>query len=340
VHKLGDLAQHIGAELVGDADCIIERVATLSSARSGDITFLTNSRYKNLLSSTKASAVIVSEQYRTVLKTNGIIVEDPHVAYAKIATLLYASDIKQQGIHPTSTVGSDCDIAESSWIGPNSVVGSGVSIGHNAYIGPSTVIENDVTIGDDCYLVANVTICHGVRIGDRTTIHPGVVVGSDGFGLANDNGHWVKVPQVGTVRIGNDVEIGSNTTIDRGTIEDTVIADGAKIDNLVQVAHNVQIGAHTAIAGCTGIAGSAKIGEYCQLGGGVGVVGHLEITDHVQITGMSKVTNSITEPGVYSSGTPIQPYQKWKRNIVRVKQLDEIARRLKKLEQQFNQPKK
>ena len=340
MHKLGDLAQYIDAELVGDAECKIERVATLGNAQLGDITFLTNARFKNLLSSTKASAVIVSEQYRSLLKTNGIVVDDPHVAYAKIATLLYASENKQQGIHPTSTVGSDCDIAESAWIGPNCVVGSDVSIGQNAYLGPSTVVEDGATIGDDCYFVANVTICHGVKIGDRTTIHPGVVIGSDGFGLANEHGRWLKVPQVGTVRIGNDVEIGSNTTIDRGTIEDTVIDDGVKIDNLVQVAHNVQIGAHTAIAGCTGIAGSAKIGEYCQLGGGVGVVGHLEITDHVQVTGMSKVTNSITESGVYSSGTPIQPYQKWKRNTVRVKQLDEIARRVKKLEQQINQQKK
>ena len=340
MHKLGDLAQYIGAELVGDANCTIERVATLSNAQSGDITFLTNSRFKNLLSSTNASAVIVSEKYRSFLNTNGIIVNDPHVAYARIATLLYASDMERQGVHPTSTVESDCDIADSAWVGPNCFVGAGVSIGENTYIGPGTVIERDSTIGADCYLVANVTICHGVEIGERTTIHPGVVIGSDGFGLANDNGHWVKVPQVGTVRVGSDVEIGSNTTIDRGTIEDTVIENGAKIDNLVQVAHNVQIGAHTAIAGCTGIAGSAKIGDYCQLGGGVGVVGHLEIADHVQVTGMSKVTSSITESGVYSSGTPIQPYQKWKRNTVRVKQLDEIARRLKKLEQQINQPKK
>lgn len=340
MHKLGDLAQHIGADLVGDAKCTIERVATLSSAQSGDITFLANSRFKSLLSTTKASAVIISEQHRSLLKTNGIIADDPHVAYAKIATLLYASAESPQGIHPTSSVGSGCDISDSAWIGPNCVVGDGVSIGNNVYIGPGTVIEHGAVIGDDCYFVANVTICHDVNIGNRTTIHPGVIVGSDGFGLANDKGRWVKVPQVGTVRIGDDVEIGSNTTIDRGTIEDTIIEDGVKIDNLVQVAHNVHIGAHTAIAGCTGIAGSAKIGEYCQLGGGVGVVGHLEITDNVQITGMSKVTSSITEPGVYSSGTPIQPYQKWTRNTVRVKQLDDIARRLKKLEQQINQPKK
>ncbi|MCI0507764.1 MAG: UDP-3-O-(3-hydroxymyristoyl)glucosamine N-acyltransferase [Gammaproteobacteria bacterium] len=340
MHKLGDIAQYIGAELIGDANCAIERVATLANARSGDITFITNARYKNLLPVTKASAVIIPDQYRSLLKTNGIVVKDPYVAYARIAALLYASVSSRQGIHPSSSVGPGCRIAATAWIGPNCVVDSGVMIGENTYIGPGTVIEKDAVIGNDCFIVANATICHGVIIGDRAILHPGVVIGSDGFGLANDDGKWVKIPQIGTVRVGHDVEIGANTTIDRGAIEDTVIGDGAKVDNLVQIAHNVQIGAHTAIAGCTGIAGSAKIGSHCQLGGGVGVVGHLEIADHVQITGMSKVSSSITEPGVYSSGTPLQPYQKWQRNMVRVKQLDEMSRRLKALEEKLNQQKK
>ncbi|WP_455223105.1 UDP-3-O-(3-hydroxymyristoyl)glucosamine N-acyltransferase [Kaarinaea lacus] len=340
MYKLGDLAQRIGAELIGDANCTIERVATLGNAKAGDITFITNSRYRNFLSTTNASAVIISEQYRSLLKTNGIVTKDPYVAYAKIATLLYATPFRQRGIHPSSIIGSECDIANTAWIGPNCVVDNGVSIGENTYIGPGTVIEKGVTIGDNCTIVANVTICHDVIVGNQVILHPGVVIGSDGFGLANDNDTWVKIPQVGTVRIGNDVEIGANSTVDRGTIEDTVIDSGTKIDNLVQVAHNVQIGAHTAIAGCTGIAGSARIGNHCQLGGGVGVVGHLDIADHVQITGMSKVSSSITEPGVYSSGTPIQPFQKWQRNTVRVKQLDDMARRLKALEQKINQQKK
>jgi len=339
VYKLGELAQHIGAELIGDANCAINKVATLSNAETGDITFINNPRYKNLLPATKASAVIISDQYRSLLKTNGIVTKDPYVAYAKIATLLHATPMTQSGVHPSSVIGSDCNIAGSAWIGPNCVIDDGVSIGENTYVGPGTVIEQGVTIGDNGYIVANVTICHGVIIGNQVILHPGVVLGSDGFGLANDNNTWVKIPQVGTVRIGDDVEIGANTTVDRGTIEDTVINNGTKIDNLVQVAHNVQIGEHTAIAGCTGIAGSARIGSYCQLGGGVGVVGHLDITDHVQITGMSKVSSSITEPGVYSSGTPIQPFQKWQRNTVRVKQLDDMARRLKALEQKINQQK-
>lgn len=340
MYKLGDLAQRLGAELIGDANCTIERVATLSKARAGDITFITNPRYKNLLPTTNASAVIISEQYRELLKTSGILVKDPYVAYAKIATLLYSTVSGKHGIHPSSSIGSACNIAKTAWIAPNCVIEDGVSIGENCHIGPGTVIEKNAVVGNDCHMVANVTICHGVLIGDRVILHPGVVVGSDGFGLANDNGTWVKIPQVGTVRIGDDVEIGSNSTVDRGTIEDTVIENGTKIDNLVQIAHNVHIGAHTAIAGCTGIAGSAKIGKHCQLGGGVGVVGHLEIADHVQITGMSKVSSSITEAGVYSSGTPIQPFQKWQRNTVRVKQLDDMARRLKALEQQINQLKK
>jgi len=192
-------------------------------------------------------------------------------------------------------------------------------------------------IGEGGRLVANVTLCHGSQIGKRVLIHPGVVVGADGFGFANDQGRWVKIPQLGRVVIGDDVDIGANTTIDRGAIEDTVIEDGVKLDNLVQVAHNVHIGAHSAIAGCAGIAGSAHIGKHCALGGGVGVVGHLQIADNVVVTGMSMVSHTITEAGVYSSGTPLQENAKWHRNYVRLKQLDDMARRLKRLEKQLDE---
>lgn len=205
-------------------------------------------------------------------------------------------------------------------------------LGPGVQIGPGCVIGEGVTIGEDSRLVANVTVCSGTRIGRRALIHPGAVIGSDGFRLANDHGVWVKIPQIGGVRIGDDVEIGANTTIDRGALEDTVIEDGVKLDNLIQIGHNVQIGAHSAIAGCAGISGSAKIGRRCMIAGAVGIAGHLEIADDVYVTAMSRVSKSLTEPGVYSSGTPIQPNHLWHRNSVRFKQLDDMAQRLKALE--------
>lgn len=340
MYTLGELASHVKAEPVGDANCVIERVATLSNAGAGDIAFLSNTRYKQFLQTTNASAVIISQQYRALLNTNGLVVDDPYVAYAKIAALLYPAHTETPGIHSTCCVDPAASIAASAEIGPNCVIGAGVRIGQRSYVGPGSVIEENVSIGDDCHIRGNVTICCGVSIGDRAVIHPGVVIGSDGFGLANDGGNWLKIPQIGSVRIGHDVEIGSNTTIDRGAIEDTVIGDGVKLDNQIQVAHNVIIGAHTAIAGCAAIAGSTRIGKYCQIGGKAGIVGHLDITDNVHITAMSLVTHSITKAGVYSSGTPLQANQQWQRNAVRMKQLDELARRVKSLEKQLNQQKK
>ena len=340
MYTLGELALHIKAEPVGDANCVIERVATLSNAGQGDITFLSNTRYKNFLQTTNASAVIISQQHRPLLNTNGLVADDPYVAYAKVAALLYPARKGPHGIHTTSCVDSGANIANTAGIGPNCFIGPDVTIGERTYVGPGSVIEDGATIGNDCQFAGNVTICHGVSIGDRAILHPGVVIGSDGFGLANDDGRWIKIPQIGSVRIGNDVEIGSNTTIDRGAIDDTIISDGVKLDNQIQVAHNVNIGAHTAIAGCAAIAGSTKIGKYCQIGGKAGIVGHLEIADHVHVTAMSLVTHSIHKAGVYSSGTPLQTNQQWQRNAVRMKQLDELARRVKSLEQQLNQQKK
>ncbi|MGD8570537.1 MAG: UDP-3-O-(3-hydroxymyristoyl)glucosamine N-acyltransferase [Gammaproteobacteria bacterium] len=340
MYTLGELARHIKAEPIGDTDCIIERVATLGNAGKGDITFFSNTRYKSLLRSTNASAVIISKGDRSLLTTNGLLVDDPYVAYARIATLLYPEQPLPTEIHATSAIDPGATIAGSAGVGAHCVIGQGVTIGERSYIGAGTVIENGVTIGDDCRIAGNVTICHGVSIGDRVIVHPGVVIGSDGFGLANDQGRWVKIPQIGSVRIGNDVEVGSNSTIDRGAIDDTIIEDGVKMDNQIQIAHNVHIGAHTAIAGCAAIAGSTRIGKYCQIGGKAGIVGHLEIADHVHITAMSLVTRSLKKPGVYSSGTPLQDNQQWQRNAVRIKQLDELVRRVKVLEQQFNQQKK
>lgn len=340
MYTLGELAKHVQAELVGDANCKIDKVATLSNAGENDISFLANSRYKNLLGTTKASAVIVSVQDRDSLNGNGLVAQDPYVTYAKVAALLYPDRTRQSGVHPSSVVAKTSNIAQTATIGANCTISDGVSIGDHSYIGPGTVLDENVVIGAHCRLVASVTLCQGVKIGDRVVIQPGAVIGGDGFGLANENGVWLKIPQVGSVVIGNDVEIGSNTTIDRGAIDDTIIEDGVKLDNLIQIGHNVRIGAHTAVAASAAIAGSAKIGKYCQIAGMAGIVGHIEIADHVHITGMSVVSHSIREPGVYSSGSPLQSNSDWQKNAVRIKQLDQLFRRIKILEKQLNLDKK
>lgn len=340
MYTIGELAQLVDAELVGDANCKIQKVATLANAREGDLSFLSNARYKNLMATTKASAVIVANEDRDLLNGNGLVARDPYLAYAKVATVLYPADHPETGTHKSSVVDPTSKIDKSASIGPNCVIGKNVIIAAGCFIGPGCVIEDNVEVAQDSRLIANVTLCHRVIIGERAIIHPGVVIGSDGFGLANDAGKWVKIPQVGTVRIGNDVEIGANTTIDRGAIDDTVLEDGVKLDNLIQIAHNVKIGAHTAMAACAAVAGSVTIGANCQIGGKVGIVGHLDIADNVHVTAMSLVTNSIKDAGVYSSGTPLQTNKDWQRNAVRNKQLDQLFRRVSELEKQINQQKK
>ena len=258
--------------------------------------------------------------------------KNPYLTYARAAALLYPRPRPPAGIHPSAVVHSKAEVNPSAVIGPNAVLDEGVRIAAGVVVGPGCVIGARSTIGEDSELVANVTLGTDTVVGKRNIFHPGAVIGADGFGMANDQGHWVKIPQIGRVVTGDDVEIGANTTVDRGALQDTVLADGVKIDNLVQVAHNVHIGEHSAIAGCVGIAGSAHIGAYCTLAGGVGVVGHLTIGDHIHVTGMSMVSKSLSEPGVYSAGVPLQSNRDWHRNFVRFKQLDDMAKRLKKLE--------
>jgi UDP-3-O-[3-hydroxymyristoyl] glucosamine N-acyltransferase len=334
-YTLGELAQYVNGTIQGDADCLIEKVAPLETAVSGQIAFLSNPRLRQHLAETQASAVILSEEMLNDCPVAAIVVDNPHLAYARIAQLLNPVQQPDPGVHATAVVDSTASISSSAAIGAHCVIGAGSHIGANVVIGAGCIIGERVTIGLDSRLVANITLCDGVVLGERGIIQPGVVIGADGFGLANDNGQWVKVPQLGTVIIGNDVEIGASTTIDRGALTDTVIEDGVKLDNQIQVAHNVVIGANTAIAGCVGIAGSARIGQRCTIGGSAGILGHLEIADDVHVTAKSLVTKSITRPGVYSSGTPLQENRDWHRSVVRFRQLDDMARRLKALEKQI-----
>ncbi|CDH46052.1 UDP-3-O-(3-hydroxymyristoyl)glucosamine N-acyltransferase [Candidatus Contendibacter odensensis] len=335
---LGEIAVVAGAYLRGcDAATVIVGVAPLHRAEPGYLSFLTHRRYRACLETTRATAVILSPEDAASCSTPAVVAANPHVAYARAAALFAPVAESRRGVHCTAWVSPDSHIAADTWIGPHCVVEAGAVIEAGVVIGPGCVIGEYAIIGANSRLVAQVTICHRVRLGQRVLIHPGAVIGSDGFGLALDSkGRWLKVPQLGSVLIGDEVEIGANTTIDRGALEDTVIEDGVKLDNQIQIAHNVHIGAHSALAGCVGIAGSARIGRHCMLGGGVGIAGHLEIVDHVQITGMSLVTQSITESGVYSSGLAVEPNRIWNKISARLRRLDEIFRRLAALEKKSN----
>ncbi len=334
--RLADLAQRVEARLVGDADCRVDRVDTLADAGEGAITFLANKKYQRHLADTQASAVILAPEFVADCPTNALVADNPYLAYARAAALLFPEPPLTSGRHPSAVVASTAQVDASAWIGPGAVIEEDVQIGARVYVGPGCVLGRSSRVGDDCRLIANITLCHGAQLGRRVLIHPGAVIGSDGFGFANEGGVWVKVPQLGAVRIGDDVEIGANTTIDRGALKDTIIEDGVKLDNQIQIAHNVRIGAHTAIAACAGIAGSTEIGRHCTLAGGVGIAGHLEIADHVHFTGQSLVTRSFLEPGVYSGNLPAVANQDWRKTVARLRQLEEVMRRLKHLEKRFS----
>lgn len=326
------MAQRTGCELHGDGSCVVESIETLQDARAGQITFLNNPQYRKHLADTQASAVILRADDLETCPTNALISRNPYLTYAQVAALFAPPVAQPVGVHASAWVHEGAKVSASASIGPGAAVGEGSVIGERVVIGPNCVIGNDVTIGADTRLVASVNLMDRVRIGQRCLLHPGAVVGSDGFGLANDAGVWVKIAQLGSVIIEDDVEIGANTTIDRGAIHDTVIHKGAKLDNQIQIAHNVEIGEHTAIAACTGISGSTKIGAHCMLAGGVGVVGHIEIADGVVVSGASVVSHSLREPGVYTGGVLAMPHKQWAKNVARVRHLDEMARKLKELE--------
>ena len=333
---LSELAEQLDVLWRGDGDTLISSVSTLQHGSEGALGFLANPAYRKYLADTRVSAVLLEQENVEACPVAALISANPYADYARAVRLLYPSQSLTPGIHASAVIEAGAEVDPESCIGANVVVAAGARIGKGVYLGPGCVIDAGVVIGEGSCLVANVTVLAKARIGRRVMIHPGAVIGSEGFGLAAVDDGWENVPQLGSVRIGDDVNIGANTTIDRGALEDTIIEEGVRIDNQVQVAHNVFIGAHTAIAGCVGISGSARIGRYCRLAGGVGVVGHLEIADHVTVTGMSMVTRSITRPGsVWSAGTPLMENTTWRRNAARMKQLDDLAKRLKKLEKLY-----
>jgi UDP-3-O-[3-hydroxymyristoyl] glucosamine N-acyltransferase len=307
-------------------------VATLADADAQSVAFVANPRYRAQLASTRAAVVVLDEASAAGCPCAALISANPHATFARIAAVLHPATAGPPGVHPSAIVEPGAQIDPTAHIGALCVIGAGVRIGARAYIGPQCLIEDGVQVAADVRLVGRVTLCRGVSIGERTVIQPGAVLGGDGFGFAQDAGRWLKVPQTGGVRVGVDVEIGSNTTIDRGAIEDTVIEEGAKLDNLIQIAHNVHIGAHTALAACVGVSGSTTIGRRCMIGGQVGIGGHLTICDDVMITGCTMVSHSVSRPGVYSGGIPLEEAHTWRRLVGRFKRLEALAARLTSLE--------
>ena len=327
-YALGDIAARFGVELRGDAKTPIRGVGTLAGAGVDQLSFLANPRYRAQLATTHASAVVLREGDADAFARASLIAPDPYVAFARIATLFERAPAATPGVHASAVIGEGARVAASASIGPFCVVDAEAEIGEGAILGAHCIVGRGCVVGAQSRLVARVTLVQDAKLGKRVLVHPGAVIGADGFGLAFAKDHWEKVPQLGGVVVGDDCEIGANTTIDRGALGDTVLEEDVRLDNQIQIAHNVFVGAHTAMAGCAAVAGSARIGRYCLIGGAAGILGHLEIADRVTVTAMSLVTHSLKAPGEYSSGTPIQENRRWRRNAARFKHLDEFVRRM------------
>ncbi|MDX1454945.1 MAG: UDP-3-O-(3-hydroxymyristoyl)glucosamine N-acyltransferase [Gammaproteobacteria bacterium] len=330
-HRLGDIARDFDLELRGDENLVISGVGTLASAGPDCIGFLANSKYRSQLGSSRAGAVILAPADAEAFDGNALLSANPYLAFARVAALFEPQRPAGQGVHAAAVVDAQAEVDPSATVMAGAVLARGVSIGAGVVIGANCVLEDGARVGKGTRLAPNVTLCRDVVLGERCIVHPGVVIGADGFGQAPDEGKWVKVPQLGSVVIGNDVEIGANTTIDRGALGDTVIEDGVRLDNQIQIAHNVVVGAHTAIAGCTAVAGSTRIGRHCMIAGKVGITGHLDIADGTTILASTLVARSIGEPGVYSGSYPMERLREWRKNTARVRQLDELAREVRAL---------
>lgn len=337
-YTLAELAGIFGVPCVGDGSSMVTRVADLGSAGPGSIAFINNRDYLPLLAVSRATAVVLSQEYVAACPRPMLVCNNPYALYAKIALLLHPDEdlSLKPGIHPSAVIAESAAVDPTAIIAPLAVIEEGACVGARSYIGAGTVLKRNSVIGADCKLAPNVTVCDGCRIGDRVIVHPAAVIGADGFGFAPENRQWIKIPQLGRVVIGDDVEIGAGVAIDRGTLKDTIIENGVKLDNQIHVAHNVKIGAHTAIAAQSGIAGSTTIGNHCAIGGATGILGHLRIPEGTRLNAFSQVTQTIDEPGSYaSSSMPLEPAAQWRRNWVRIKQLDEMAKKIRVLEKRL-----
>ncbi len=336
--SLGEIAKLIGAKLVGNPHTLISGVGSLENAKSGQISFLVgtryqliaSTRYRKLLPETQASAVILSPSHESLCPVDKLISPEPYLAFAKVAKLFVKPATSLPGIHPTAIVGENCHLHPSVSVGPYCVIEDHCQIDENTHIASHSVIKRGVKIGKYGEISSGVKIYEEVIIGERVVIHANAVIGKEGFGIIRAENGWQKIPHLGKVEIGDDVEIGANTTIDRGVLENTLLKNGVKLDNQIQVAHGVVIGENTVIAGCTGIGGSTKIGKNCMIGGAVGIADNLEICDNVIFTGMAQVVKSIRTPGIYSSGTGIKPQKIWQKSLAQLYDLENFVKKIKK----------
>ncbi|CAH1545196.1 MULTISPECIES: UDP-3-O-(3-hydroxymyristoyl)glucosamine N-acyltransferase [Vibrio] len=332
---LAELATITGGELFGDESLVVSRVAPMDKAQEGDVTFLSNPKYAKHLAECLATVVMVKEEHKEQCTGNALVVADPYVAFARVVQAMDTTPKPAEDIAPSAVIAADVKMGANVAVGANAVIETGVELGDNVIVGAGCFIGKNAKLGNNTKLWANVTIYHEVSLGDDCLVQSGTVIGSDGFGYANDKGEWIKIPQLGSVRIGNRVEIGACTTIDRGALEDTIIEDNVILDNQLQIAHNVQIGYGTVMPGGTIVAGSTKIGKYCQIGGASVLNGHITIADGVAITGMGMVMRSIEEKGLYSSGIPLQTNREWRKTATRVHRIDDMNKRLKAVEKQL-----
>lgn len=335
--RLADIAARFGGQALGDADTKIHQIATLENAQAGHLAFLASSKYRARLAATRASAVIVGMADAESTQLPRIICDNPYLYFAKVSAFLNPPPPVVPGKHSSAVIGENTQIDQTAHIAAHVVIGENVRIGAGSVIMAGCNIGAGTVIGEHSRLYPNVVVYHNCVLGSRLIAHSGVVIGADGFGMAMDEDHWLKIPQIGRVIIGDDVEIGANTTIDRGALDDTVIEDGVKLDNQIQVAHNVRIGAHTAIAGCVGIAGSTTIGRYCRIGGSAGILGHLNIADHVEISSFTLVGKSIPKRGSYTGIFPFSSNDEWRKNASHIRHLDSLADKIKMLQQKFEE---
>ncbi|WP_340666068.1 UDP-3-O-(3-hydroxymyristoyl)glucosamine N-acyltransferase [Rhodocyclus gracilis] len=331
--RLDEIVARLGGTLAGDGSVLIEQVAALASAGPRQIGFIVSAKYRQQLLTTRAAAVILPPQFADDTSLPRLIHPNPYACYARVVALLNPPPARPLGVHASAVVHSP--VPASASIGENVVIGHAVSIGENVVIHPGCVIGDGVTIGADSLLHPNVVICHDCCVGRRAVIQAGAVIGGDGFGFAREGERWIKIPQIGRVLIGDDVEIGANTSIDRGALDDTVIGDGVKLDNQIQVAHNVVIGEHSAMAGCVGIAGSTTIGKRCTVGGAGMILGHLELADDTHISAGSLVSKSLRRGGQYTSIYPLEAHDEWLHNAAQIRRLGKLAQRVAELEKQL-----
>ncbi|WP_298613301.1 UDP-3-O-(3-hydroxymyristoyl)glucosamine N-acyltransferase [uncultured Thiothrix sp.] len=332
---LAELADATQTTVQGNADKLIQAVASIEQAQAHELSYIRDRKYFNLLNTSKAGALILTADLAAQYQGDALISRNPYLTYARVVTLFNPLHRPAAGIHPSAVIADDVSLGADIHIGANAVLESGVKVGAGTVISAGCYLGRNVHLGADSFLYPKVILYSDTEVGERAIIHSGAVIGADGFGFVPESTGWYKIPQIGNVILGDDVEIGANTCLDRAAMGSTRLGHGVKLDNLIHIAHNVQIGDHTVIAACTGIAGSAKIGSHCQISGMCSIAGHLVIADRVTITGTSFVINSITEPGVYSSGVTVEEHGLWRKNAVRFRQLDQMARRLASLEKQL-----